>query len=379
MKKPDDERLEVMSKTPPIIKANRREILQGSLALAAFAWLPETVARAESEAAHRLDIRAGQAELLDAGGPKTPIWGYDGQVPGPLLRMKRGQRTLVAVTNQLSQPTTVHWHGLRIENAMDGVSGLTQPPIAPGETFEYSFTPPDAGTHWYHSHHRGWEQVARGLYGPLIVEEDESVDVDRDLVIMADDWRLKEDGRIDEASLGNVGERAHGGRLGNVLTLNGKPYESLAVKSGERVRLRMINAANARIMQLRLAGLDPWLVALDGQPVKALRLAPAQRADLIFDVTAKAGAELAISEVSGQEPLVAGYLQVIESDKPISKRGGEPPVLPGNKVPVPDVKNARIFDLDMTGGAMRFLATAVYKGKTLDGRTLAQEHGQAWA
>ncbi len=375
-----------MPYTKSIMRANRRQILQASLALTVFAWLPKSVAKAADETAHRLDIRPATAELLDSGKPKTPVWGYDGQVPGPILRMKRGRRTLIAVTNHLPQPTTVHWHGLRIDNAMDGVSGLTQSPIEPGETFEYSFVPPDAGTHWYHSHQRGWEQVARGLYGPLIVDEDEPVDVDRDLVIMADDWRLQEDGRLHEASFGNVGERAHGGRLGNVLTLNGKAYEYLQVLSGERVRLRLVNCANARIMQFRLAGVAPWLVALDGQPVaamrlgdRAVRLAPAQRADLVFDVTAKAGAELAISEVSGQKPLVAGYLQVAENEDTVKQRGDALPVLSENGLPMPDVKNARFFELNMTGGAMRFLKSAVYKGKSLDGRTLAQDHGKAWA
>ncbi len=365
---------------------NRRQLLQGSVAFAAFAWLPDSRAIAQEAAAYHLDIRPGQAELLEAGGPKTSVWGYNGIVPGPLLRVKRGQQIDVSVTNHLPQPTSVHWHGLRIDNAMDGVAGLTQAPIAPGETFDYSFVPPDAGTHWYHSHQRGWEQVARGLYGPLIVDEDELAGFDRELVIMADDWRLREDGGLDQDSLGNLADRAHGGRLGNVLTLNSKPYESLKVQTGERVRLRLINSANARIMQFRLAGVDAWIVALDGQPVAplrlaehALRLAPAQRADLAFDVRAAAGTELAISEVSGQEPLVTGYLQVAENEGPERETSQEPPRLPANNVPMPDVANARIIDLNMTGGAMRGLQTAVYKGKTYDGRTLAREHGQAWA
>ncbi|MDH3743384.1 MAG: multicopper oxidase domain-containing protein, partial [Hyphomicrobiales bacterium] len=364
----------------------RRQMLKGSAGLALLGWSSSArAAEGEAPGQYTLDIRPGQAELLDAGGPKTPIWGYDGIVPGPLLRVKRGQRMTVAVTNKLVQPTSVHWHGLRIENAMDGVAGLTQEPIQPGETFNYSFVPPDAGTHWYHSHNRGWEQVARGLYGPLIVDEDDAVDVDRDLIIMADDWRLKSDGMLHEESFGNIGDRAHGGRLGNVLTLNAKPYERLIVKSGERVRLRMINSANARIMQFRLAGVEPWLAALDGQAIEplklaesALRLAPAQRADLIFDVAAAAGAELAISEVSGEEPLVAGYLQVEEAGDTPKRSADEAPALPKHNVPMPDYSKARIVELDMAGGAMGSAEDAVYKGKTLDARTLAREHGQVW-
>lgn len=363
----------------------RRLMLKGGAGLAFMGWSSIARAVGETPGEYKLDIRPGEAELLDAGGPKTPVWGYDGIVPGPVLRGKRGKRMSIAVTNRLAQSTSVHWHGLRIENAMDGVAGLTQEPIEPGQTFNYSFVPPDAGTHWYHSHNRGWEQVARGLYGPLIIDEDDAVDVDRDLIIMADDWRLKSDGMLHEESLGNIGERAHGGRLGNVLTLNAKPYERLMVKSGERVRLRIINSANARIMRFRLAGVEPWMVALDGQAIEplklgesALRLAPAQRADLIFDVTAAAGAELAISEVSGDEPLVAGYLLVEEGEDTPKRSTDSVPELPKHNVPMPDYSKARTVELAMAGGAMSFVGSAVYKGKTLDGRTLAREHGQVW-
>ncbi len=366
------------------MRVGRRTVLKTGAAAVGFVLTRS--AFAGDEHAYALEIRPGQAELLDEGGPKTDIWGYDGQVPGPLIRARKGQPLKVTVTNRLQQPTSVHWHGIRIDNAMDGVAGLTQAPIEPGETFVYDFTPPDAGSFWYHSHQRSWEQQARGLYGPLIVEEELPADVDRDYTIMADDWRLTEGGALHEESFGNVGERAHAGRLGNVLTLNGKPYERLEVQTGERVRLRLVNSANARVMQFKLAGVAPWLVALDGQPVPAtilggaaIRLAPAQRADLVFDVTAKSGSELAISEVSGAEPLVAGYLQVRgpeTANRPV--RAGVP-VLPGNGVPLPDRAKARVIELDMTGGAMRFLASAVYKGQTLDGRTLAREHGQAWA
>ena len=366
------------------MKVGRRTVLKTGAAAAGLVLTRPTFA--DDDYFYELEIRPGLAELLEEGGPKTAIWGYDGQVPGPVIRARKGKRLKVTVTNRLQQPTSVHWHGIRIDNAMDGVAGLTQAPIEPGESFVYDYVPPDAGTFWYHSHQRSWEQQARGLYGPLIVDEDRPTDFDRDLTVIADDWRLTEAGALHEESFGHIGERAHAGRLGNVLTLNGKPYERLEVKKGERVRLRLINAANARIMRFRLAGVAPWLVALDGQPVMptilrdaAVRLTPAQRADLVFDVTADDGSELAISEVSGSEPLVAGYLQVNEPKGGLRPVRAGVPALRANDVPMPDRARARVIDLDMTGGAMRFLQTAVFKGKTLDGRTLAREHGQAWA
>ena len=130
----------------------------------------------------------------------TPIWGYDGLSPGPTLRVKQGEELKVRLVNDLDQPTVIHWHGLRIDNAMDGVPHLTQMPVAPGQSFDYRFTPPDAGTFWYHTHFGSSEQLARGLYGVLIVEEPDAPPVDRDLMLVIDDWRLMETARSSRAS-----------------------------------------------------------------------------------------------------------------------------------------------------------------------------------
>ncbi len=135
----------------------------------------------------------GRANLAGPEGPWTSIWGYDGTVPGPILRIQQGRPVRIAVENGLDEDTTVHWHGIRLLNAMDGVPGLTQPPIKPGESFVYEFTPPDAGTFWYHPHAGSLVQMGRGLAGPLIVEEAEPVAVDRDLLWMLQDWRLSGD------------------------------------------------------------------------------------------------------------------------------------------------------------------------------------------
>ena len=136
--------------------------------------------------------------LVGDDGPEVDIWGYNGHTPGPILRVLQGTPARILVTNALDQDTTVHWHGVRLPNAMDGVPGLTQPPIKPGATFTYEFTPPDAGTFWYHSHANSLEQLGRGLAGAFIVEEREPVAVDRDLVWMVADWRLNPDGQLIE-------------------------------------------------------------------------------------------------------------------------------------------------------------------------------------
>src|SRR3546814_8508498 len=123
----------------------------------------------------------------------TAVWTYDGRVPGAEIRVRQGDRLRVLVTNRLSEETTVHWHGIRVPNAMDGVPHLTQKPIGVGEIFTYEFDLPDAGTYWYHPHQRSHEQVGRGLYGALIVEERAPIQVDLSFPFFLVDWRLRPD------------------------------------------------------------------------------------------------------------------------------------------------------------------------------------------
>src|SRR5437016_14349839 len=179
---------------------------------------------------------------------------------------------------------------------MDGVPGLTQKPIHPGESFTYEFTPPEAGTFWYHPHADTLQQLGRGLAGALIVEEAEPVPgIDRDLLWLIGDWRLDDDGRI-AGGFGNRMEAGMSGRIGNTVTINGRVPQPFAVRAGERIRLRLVNAALARILALRFDGHQPVLVANDGQPCEPhpledgrLLLGPAMRADLILDMAGETG------------------------------------------------------------------------------------------
>ena len=199
-------------------RITRRQFHGSVLAAAAAATLP-TFAR--SETAQILHAQEGSARLAPAEYPETRIWGYDGTVPGPVLRARQGERMTQNFRNDIPQASSVHWHGIRIENAMDGVAGLTQPAVAPGDAFLYDFALPDAGTYWYHPHNRTYEQMARGLYGALIVEENEGApDVDLDEVLLIDDWRLTDDAQIAEG-FGNMHDWAHAGRIGNWITVNG--------------------------------------------------------------------------------------------------------------------------------------------------------------
>lgn len=231
------------------------------------------------------DITAAPAEVPFANGGTLNVWAYNGQVPGPTLRIRLGETLRVNFANRLPQETTIHWHGVRLPNAMDGVPHATQPPVQPGETFVYEFTPKDAGTFWFHPHVRSSEQVERGLYGVLIVEDREPPGYTKDVVWVVDDWLLDESGQI-RPQFNTRHDLAHDGRWGNVITVNAKTDEVLRVRPGGRVRLRLLNSSNGRVVLPDFAGVDARLIASDGmylrEPTSAAghELAPGNRMDL---------------------------------------------------------------------------------------------------
>jgi FtsP/CotA-like multicopper oxidase with cupredoxin domain len=304
-----------------------------------------------------LDAAPGTAQLLAAGKPATAIWGFNGGTPGPVLRVRQGDRVKARLVNRLPQPTTIHWHGIRIANAMDGVPHMTQHAVEPGQSFDYDFVAPDAGTYWYHPHERSYEQVARGLFGVLVVEEKDPPQVDQDLVVLINDWRLSSDGSFNEKTLGSAHDRAHAGRLGNTITINGRHQGSFPVRPNERVRVRLVNASSARVLRLRLEQATARLIAIDGQPIPptatygdALVLAPGNRADLMLDVVAAAGSVLPLTEVTGKRLELARF--EIAGEPVRSAPLVAPIELAPNPVAQPAMANARTVDLVMTGGAM---------------------------
>ena len=332
---------------------NRRTLLQATAA--GFALPPFAVwADAKNPT---LTAATSEIQLLPEKYGKTQVWAFDGIAPGPEIRVKQGQSVRRRVINNLSVPTSVHWHGIRIDNRMDGVAGLTQPAIEPGDQFDYDFVAPDAGTYWYHSHSRSFEQVARGLHGALIVDEAEPVDVDRDEVLVLDDWLIDPDTAQIAASFGAMHDLSHAGRLGNYVTTNGKYNLAKSVARNERLRLRLINASNARIFQLALDGLEGWIVAFDGMPLSqpspvqdTFVLAPAQRIDLIVDVTAGVGSAGHVVQLDRNESFSQVAFEVM-GERTRARRPAPLP-LPPNLEAKPDLSNARDVTLTMEGGAM---------------------------
>lgn len=313
--------------------------------------------------------------------PETEVWAFDGQVPGQALRYQQGDEVQVRLQNALTQPTTVHWHGLRLPNAMDGVPGMTQAAVASGESFDYRFVARDAGTFWYHPHANSTEQISRGLAGVLVVDEADRPDVDADEVIVLDDWRMTEEAQI-SASFGDWHDLSHGGRLGNYITANGRPELRLEAAPGDRLRLRLVNTATARTFRLRVSGLRIWVAALDGMPLEDLQevsevvIAPAQRVDLFADVTAGAGEEAIIGSVERDGTYATTVIAVTGTGG--GGRAAPVPLMP-NQMPEVQIGDARSVALKMEGGAMRGLPDgAVWQGTKMEMRELA-EMGQFWA
>jgi len=335
----------------------KRRQFFGVAAAAAGAFVMPARARAVGSRPRRLVASAGKQSLVGAGNPSTDVWSYNSAVPGPELRFRQGERLRIEIENALNTETTVHWHGIRLPNAMDGVPHLTQKPIAAGGgRFLYEFDLPDAGTYWYHPHLGSPEQVGRGLYGPLIIEEREPPKVDRDVVWVLSDWRLDREARIVPDFM-NFMDASHAGRIGNTVTVNGAIRESFGVRAGERIRLRLINTSNARIYGLRFEGHAPQLIAFDGQPVAPRRadrvvIGPAQRADLIIDCAATPGSRHRVVD-DFYERRAYRLLDLVYSTEG-SLRTEFPPVprLAANTAPQPDLAGAERHRIVFGGGMM---------------------------
>lgn len=339
---------------------SRRQVLRTGAAFTAISALspPRTAMAGPTGDPFVLHAASGQAALRPAPYGMTDVWSYNGKVPGPEIRVLQGDRIRVLAQNGLDEDTTIHWHGIRTPNAMDGVPFLTQEPTPVGGEFLYEFDALDAGTFWYHPHQRSSEQVGRGLYGPLIVDEVDPIRVDRDLTWMLDDWRMSRDGQI----VGDFDSRhdaMHGGRIGNSVTINGQMPESIAVQAGERIRLRLINAANARIFGLDFAGLAPVVVALDGQPVAPhapdsgiVVIGPAMRVDLVIDMTGKPGDAVTVTDAfyEGLEYRLVDLAfgpEVLRTTVPDWSMD-----LPPNPLADPDMKAAARHQIVFNGGMM---------------------------
>jgi FtsP/CotA-like multicopper oxidase with cupredoxin domain len=333
------------------VKVGRRAFLAGGAALAASPLLP-TQAQGNDVSLVAAPARLNVVGVKDLD---TDVLAFNGSLPGPVLRVKQGSTLRVRYENRLAEPSTVHWHGIRLPNAMDGVPDLTQKAVAPGGSFDYEFRVPDAGTYWYHPHANSSSQLGRGLYGALVVEEPEPPFADRDEVWVLSDFRLDRQAKITN-DFAHPRDRTHDGRIGNTVLLNGRVAESFPVRRGERIRLRLLNAANARIYKLKVEGHFPVLIALDGHPVPprqvpdGIVLGPGMRADLVIDAIGQDGSRhRVIDEWDRAYRLVdLSYELPMLRDGPVRTAAQSPRP---NPVADPDLARAERLKLVLEGGA----------------------------
>jgi FtsP/CotA-like multicopper oxidase with cupredoxin domain len=333
---------------------SRRRVLLGAAALTAGAALPWRAGAAVSR--HDLVLMPGMTALRGADKAPTPIWGFGGAVPGAPIIVGQGDEVEIHVENRLAEETGIHWHGLRVPNAMDGVPGVTQKPIPPGGRFVYRFRCDDAGTYWYHPHGNSSEQIGRGLAGAFIVRERTAPDWSGDVTLVLSDWRLKDDGTIDP-DFADARDRSHEGRRGDTITANGRPLWQARVAGLSRTRLRFVNAALARIFHVGVDGGVAWVVALDGHPVPPRRLGddtvalgPGMRADLVLDApTGPAPVEIVDRPPAAKAHLLARV--AVDAAKPVrAPDKPAPAALPANPLAEPVLDGALPATFKFEGG-----------------------------
>ena len=257
-------------------------------------------------------LEARESEVTYGASPPTKVWTYNGTIPAPLIDAKVGDTITVHFTNHLPEPTTIHWHGVRLPATMDGTLAMQQP-IEPGASFTYSFTFTDAGLFWFHPHMRSDIQVQKGLYGAIRVRGAAEPEVDDERVLVLDDVRLKSDGSLAEY----LDDKAlMMGREGNTLLVNGQVTPTLRFRPGALVRLRVVNTANGRFFHLKLPAASWRVIGTDGGMIpgpydtERVLMSPGERYDVLVRMPMAPGAFDLTSEPyerghdSGEEPPV---------------------------------------------------------------------------
>ncbi|USL44384.1 multicopper oxidase family protein [Priestia megaterium] len=259
-------------------------------------------------------LTAKEATHDFGNGTKLPVWTYDGSVPGSQIRVKQGDKVKINLKNELSEPVTIHWHGLPVPNSQDGIPGVTMNAVQPGKTFIYEFTASVPGTYWYHSHQDSVNQIDKGLYGTLIVEGKNEEKVDKDYTLVLDEWISSGESSMEGMDHGSMTSEENKNDTDNstesmdgmnmnmdmeddmsmydLYTINGKSannMETLKVTEGDTVKIRLVNAGYIS-HKIHLHGYEFKIVSTDGQPInnpaiikdQTVTVAPGERYDLVF-------------------------------------------------------------------------------------------------
>ena len=339
-------------------------------------------------------MRAREAQI-DLGGRAATAWTFGDRVPGAAIRAKAGERVRITVTNDLPEETSVHWHGLAVPNPMDGVPGVTTPAIASGTSFTYDFVVPDAGTHWFHPH--TGLQLDTGLYAPFIVEDPgETARYDHDWVLMLDDWTqgvgqdpqqifdglVSAGQRSDQGGMMGMGGMDMGSDGGDVTyplyLINGRAAadpDVLRVKPGDRIRVRIINAAADTIFTVAVGGHRMTITHTDGYPVQpvdaqSLRIGMGERYDVV--VQAGDGVFPVVAQPAGKSGYAMAVLRSAAGRLPASPipaelsayPAGADVLLSDESVRLPRSDPQQTYDLVLSGSMAPYVWTI--NGDTYD-------------
>ena len=313
-----------------------------------------------------VELVAQEVERNFLDGKTSKIMAYNDTIP--VIRVKKGQVLKATLINKLQEKTTIHWHGIRLPNKMDGVPVLTQPAVHPNGKFEYEFECVDAGSFWFHTHIGSKRQMGRGMVGLLIIEDETHEQYDHDIAWGYHDQHLGRDGQpiSDDMSLMNNRHGAMmGGVHGNFPTVNGAFIGNNVheVVAGSIVRLRLLNVDNSRILKVDLyrgEGVykEAKIIAIDGNAISVpislnrYRMGPANRVDIAIKMPVDVGAEIVLSNVFLKNPRAVGVLKTV-AGTPKKQTLKFPPMPKLNPVPVPDLKNATILPFVFHNMAVR--------------------------
>ncbi|MFS4583602.1 multicopper oxidase family protein [Phaeobacter sp. C3_T13_0] len=298
-----------------------------------------------------LSLRIQQARYTIADQPTDGLISTRPDAPPPVVRIAQGQPFAARVTNTLTDYTAMHWHGIRLDNTMDGVPYLTQFPIGQDESYDYHFTPMDAGTYWYHPHCMTMNQMAMGLTGVLVVEEAEDPGFDADIALNLRDFRLRSNGEW--LKLWTARGAARSGTFGTVVTANWENDPVYEAPTGGLIRLRLAATDTARIYKPYVVGASGHIIAADGHPLREAvgwptedapaLLSPGQRLDIAVQMPTVEGAYVDIKTAFPGGPRRLARVRATGASQYRSLTELAP--LPANDVPEPDLKNARMEDL----------------------------------